>query len=214
MTEQAINNILEIRDNQKIIRHSRKRKLTELVFLLVFLAVGTIAIVFGAVFNDQSLFFRITLIIFGSIVLIIYLESFVSIMLCSIVLSPEGIRLRSYFRWSEFKWAEITSIEIEKKNTRVTTGKRIPKFTLLELIAKNDESVLFALFRFRVKETEHIVELIRASFSESQGKELNIVESKSSKEEKEQHKSEKPLTADEIDSKIPPKVKDFEVEEE
>ena len=214
LTDKAMNSILETRDNQKIIRHSRKRKLTELVFLLMFLAVGTIAIVFGAVFNDQTLFFRITLIIFGSIVLIIYLESFVSIMMCTIVLSPKEIRLRSYFSWSEFKWAEITTIEIEKKNTRVTKGKKISKFTLLELIAENEKSVLFALFRFRVKETEHIVELIRASFSESQGKELDIVESKSSEEEKKQRKSEKPLTVSEIDSKIPPKVEDFEVDEE
>ena len=152
------------------------------------------------------------MIIFGSIVLLIYSESFVSIMMCTIVLTPEGIRLRSYFRWDEFNWAEITSFELEKKNTRVTRGKKTSKFTLMELIIKNDESVLFALFRFRVKETEQIVELIRASFSESQGKELNIVESKSSKEE-EQSTSEKPLTVEEIDSKIPPKVEDFEVEE-
>lgn len=209
-----MNDILETKDNQKIIRHSRKRKLIELVFLLMFLAVGTIAIVFGAVFNEQSLFFRITMIIFGSIVLIIYSESFVSIMMCTIVLTQEGIRLRSYFSWSEFKWAEITSIEIEKKNTRVTRGEKISKFTLLELIAEDEQSILFALFRFRVKETEHIVELIRASFSESQGKELNIIKSKTTKEEKEQRKSEKPLTTEEIDSKIPPKVEDFEVEEE
>ncbi|MHA1587091.1 MAG: hypothetical protein ACTSUW_07085 [Candidatus Heimdallarchaeota archaeon] len=212
MTDKGMNDILETRDNQKIIKHSRKRKLTELIFLLMFLAVGTIAIVFGAVFNDQTLFFRITLIIFGSIVLIIYLESFVSIMMCTIVLSPKEIRFRSYFSWSEFNWDEITSIEIEKKNTRATKGKKISKFTLLELIAEDDKTVLFALFRFRVKETEQIVELIRASFSESQGKELNIVESKSSKEE-EQNTSEIPLTVDEIDSKIPPKVEDFEVEE-
>ncbi len=214
LTDKTMNDILETKDDQKIIRHSRKRKLTELVFLLMFLAVGTIAIVFGAVFNEQSLFFRITLIIFGSIVLIIYSESFVSIMMCTIILTQEGIRLRSYFSWSEFKWTEITSIEIEKKNTRVTKGEKISKFTLLELIAEDEQSILFALFRFRVKETEFIVELIRASFSESQGKELNIIESKTSKEEKEQRKSEKPLTADEIDSKIPPKVEDFEVEEE
>ncbi|MHA1155969.1 MAG: hypothetical protein ACTSQK_07660 [Candidatus Heimdallarchaeota archaeon] len=212
MTDKGMNDILETRDNQKIIKHSRKRKLTELIFLLMFLAVGTIAIVFGAVFNDQTLFFRITLIIFGSIVLIIYLESFVSIMMCTIVLSPKEIRFRSYFSWSEFNWDEITSIEIEKKNIRATKGKKISKFTLLELIAEDDKTVLFALFRFRVKETEQIVELIRASFSESQGKELNIVESKSSKEE-EQSTSEIPLTVDEIDSKIPPKVEDFEVEE-
>ena len=154
------------------------------------------------------------MIIFGSIVLIIYSESFVSIMMCKIVLTQEGIRLRSYFRWSEFKWAEITSIEIDKKNTRVTKGEKISKFTLLELIAEDEQSILFALFRFRVKETEFIVELIRESFSESQGKELNIIDSKTSKEEKEQRKSEKPLTADEIDSKIPPKVEDFELEEE
>lgn len=209
-----MNSILETRDNQKIIRHSRKRKLTELVFLLMFLAVGTIAIVFGAVFNDQSLFFRITMIIFGSIVLLIYSESFVSIMMCTIALTPEGIRLRSYFRWDEFNWAEITSIELEKKNTRVTRGKKISKFTLMELITKNDESVLFALFRFRVQETEQIVELIKTSFSESQNKELNIIETESSKEEKEQSKSEKPLTIEEINSKIPPKVEDFEVDEE
>ncbi|MCK5298063.1 MAG: hypothetical protein KAJ76_04090 [Candidatus Heimdallarchaeota archaeon] len=214
MTEEAMNSILETRDNQKIIRHSRKRKLTELVFLLMFLAVGTIAIVFGAVFNDQSLFFRITMIIFGSIVLLIYSESFVSIMMCTIALTPEGIRLRSYFRWDEFNWAEITSIELEKKNTRVTRGKKISKFTLMELITKNDESVLFALFRFRVQETEQIVELIKTSFSESQNKELNIIETESSKEEKEQSKSEKPLTIEEINSKIPPKVEDFEVDEE
>lgn len=214
LTDKTMNDILETKDDQKIIRHSRKRKLTELVFLLMFLAVGTIAIVFGAVFNEQSLFFRITLIIFGSIVLIIYSESFVSIMMCTIILTQEGIRLRSYFSWSEFKWTEITSIEIEKKNTRVTKGEKISKFTLLELIAEDEQSILFALFRFRVKETEFIVELIRASFSESQGKELNIIESKTSKEEKEQRKSEKSLTADEIDSKIPPKVEDFEVEEE
>lgn len=209
-----MNSILETRDNQKIISHSRKRKLTELVFLLMFLAVGTIAIVFGAVFNDQSLFFRITMIIFGSIVLLIYSESFVSIMMCTIALTPEGIRLRSYFRWDEFNWAEITSIELEKKNTRVTRGKKISKFTLMELITKNDESVLFALFRFRVQETEQIVELIKTSFSESQNKELNIIETESSKEEKEQSKSEKPLTIEEINSKIPPKVEDFEVDEE
>ncbi len=209
-----MNSILETRDNQKIIRHSRKRKLTELVFLLMFLAVGTIAIVFGAVFNDQSLFFRITMIIFGSIVLLIYSESFVSIMMCTIALTPEGIRLRSYFRWDEFNWAEITSIELEKKNTRVTRGKKISKFTLMELITKNDESVLFALFRFRVQETEQIVELIKTSFSESQNKELNIIETESSKEEKEQSKSEKPLTIEEINSKMTPKVEDFEVDEE
>ena len=209
-----MNSILETRDNQKIISHSRKRKLTELVFLLMFLAVGTIAIVFGAVFNDQSLFFRITMIIFGSIVLLIYSESFVSIMMCTIALTPEGIRLRSYFRWDEFNWAEITSIELEKKNTRVTRGKKISKFTLMELITKNDESVLFALFRFRVQETEQIVELIKTSFSESQNKELNIIETESSKEEKEQSKSEKPLTIEEINSKMTPKVEDFEVDEE
>ena len=209
-----MNSILVTRDNQKIIRHSRKRKLTELVFLLMFLAVGTIAIVFGAVFNDQSLFFRITMIIFGSIVLLIYSESFVSIMMCTIVLTPEEILLRSYFRWDEFNWAEITSIELEKKNTRVTRGKKISKFTLMELITKNDESVLFALFRFRVQETEQIVELIKTSFSESQNKELNIIETESSKEEKEQSKSEKPLTVEEVNSKIPPKVEDFEVGEQ
>ncbi len=204
-----MNSILETRDNQKIIRHSRKRRLTEFVFLLMFLAVGTIAIVFGAVFNDQSLFFRITLIIFGSVVLLIYLESFVSIMMCTMVLSSEGIRLRSYFSWDELKWDEISSIELERKNARLTKGEKISKFTILELITEDEKSILFALFRFRVKETEHIVELIKASFSESQGKELNIVESKSSKEEKEQ-----PLTVEEIDSKIPPKVENFEVDEE
>jgi len=95
----------------------------------MFLAVGTIAIVFGAVFNDQSLFFRITLIIFGSVVLLIYLESFVSIMMCTIVLSSEGIRLRSYFRWDELKWDEISSIELERKNARLTKGEKISKFT-------------------------------------------------------------------------------------
>ncbi|MCK5182667.1 MAG: hypothetical protein KAQ95_00085, partial [Candidatus Heimdallarchaeota archaeon] len=114
----------------------------------------------------------------------------------------------------EFNWAEITSIELEKKNTRVTRGKKISKFTLMELITKNDESVLFALFRFRVQETKQIVELIKTSFSESQNKELNIIETESSKEEKEQSKSEKPLTIEEINSKIPPKVEDFEVDEE
>ena len=84
----------------------------------------------------------------------------------------------------------------------------------MELITKNDESVLFALFRFRVQETKQIVELIKTSFSESQNKELNIIETESSKEEKEQSKSEKPLTIEEINSKIPPKVEDFEVDEE
>jgi len=214
LTDQTKNSILETIDDQKIIRHSTKRKITEFVFLLMFLAVGTIAIVFGAVFKDQTLFFRITLIIFGSIVLLIYLESFVSIMTCKIVISPEGIRHRSYFIWSEFKWDEITSIEIEKKNTRVTKGEKISKFTLVKLITEDEKSDLFALFRFRVKETEQIVEIISSSFTESQGKELNIVESKSSKEEKEQRISEKPITAEEIDSQIPPKVENFEVAEE
>jgi len=95
------------------------------------------------------------------------------------------------------------------KKYQNSLGEKISKFTILELITEDEKSILFALFRFRVKETEHIVELIKASFSESQGKELNIVETKSSKDENEQ-----PLTVEEIDSKIPPKVENFEVDEE
>jgi hypothetical protein len=209
-----MNDILETNNDQKIIQHSRKRKITELIFLLMFLAVGTIAIVFGAVFDTQTIFFRVTLIIFGSIVLLIYSESFVSIMMCKIIIDSDGIYLRSYFAWSELKWAEISSIEIQKKNTRVLKGEKIAKYTLLELIGINEEVILFALFRFRVKETEQIVEIIKESFAKSQGKELNIIETITSKEEKAQAKSEKPLTSEEIESQIPPKVEDFEVGEE
>lgn len=208
-----MSDILETIDDQKIIRHSRRRRITELVFLLMFLAVGTIAIVFGSVFNTQTVFFRVTLIIFGSVVLLIYSESFTSIIMCKIIIDSEGIKLRSYFKWSELKWAEISSIEIEKKNTRVAKGEKIAKYTLLELIDFDENSILFALFRFRVKETEQIVEIIRESFAKSQGKELSITEIKISKDEA-PVKSKEPITVEEIESQIPPKVEDFEVDED
>jgi hypothetical protein len=214
MTEQAFESIFQTKEDTKIIQHSRKRRLTEFVFLLMFIAIGTIAIVFGAVFNEQSKFFRITLIIFGSVVFLIYLESFISIMMCKIVISPDELRFRSYFSWKKNKWSEIASIEIEKKKTRTTKGEKITKFTMLEIITTDGISTLFPLFRFRVQETELIVDLIKESYEENQGKNLSITEISRSKDAEMPKEAEKPITDEEIESQIPPKVEDFEVGEE
>jgi len=214
MTEQTFDSIIETKENTIIIRHSRKRRLTEFVFLLMFLAIGILAIVFGAVFNEQSIFFRVTLIIFGSVVFLIYLESFISIIMCKIILNPEELRLRSYFIWKERKWSEIVSIEIAKKSTKTARGEKVSKFTLIEIISEDESSILFPLFRYKLPETELIVDIIKKSYEKNQGKKLSITEVSKSKNEEILQLSEKTLTAEEIDAQIPPKVEDYEVGEE
>ncbi len=205
MSDTSSNNFLTERNGEQILKHSTRRRILELVFMLIFLAVGVMAIVFGAIFTDQSNFFRIALIILGCIIALIYLESFISIMLNKIIVSSEGIKLRSFFRWNVVSWVEIESFEAERKGTKPTKEGMDTRYSSMQINTVSGEQILFPIFRFRPQEAEIIIAVIKETYKQTQSKRLleEVVKPKS---------PDPPITNEEIEKQIPPKVNENEIE--
>ncbi|MBN1330422.1 MAG: hypothetical protein JXA54_13190 [Candidatus Heimdallarchaeota archaeon] len=204
MNISSFNTILKETNGLKIYQHSNKRKIIELSFFLFFLLIGIILILFGAIFTDQGLFFRISLIVIGSIITVIYLESFLSVLMNKIVISEKGIDFRSYFNWHFIDWKELIAIEYEERRIRFhKSEEQSARITNLEFKLAENKIYLFPIYKFRAKEAEQIVNSLQSIYHEIHGKNPEV----SPKIIK-----ELPITDDEINAQIPPKVEDSEIE--
>ncbi|HUT81653.1 MAG TPA: hypothetical protein VMZ29_10675 [Candidatus Bathyarchaeia archaeon] len=206
MNSSSFNAILKEINGTKIFQHSIKRKIIELSFFLLFLAIGVILIVFGAIFKDQGLFFRISLIIIGSIIAVVYFESFLSVLVNKIILSEKGINFRSYFNWHFIDWKQLSSIEYEERRARFSKTENQPT-RIINLEFKIDENnrYLFPIYKFRAKEAEQIVNVIQLIYHEIHGNKQELPTKKG---------KDSPISDQEIDAQIPPKVDDSEIESE
>ncbi len=206
MNSSTFDSIMKEIDGTKTFQHSTKRRIIELSLFLFFLAVGILIIIFGAVFTDQGLFFRISLIIIGSIITILYLESFLSTINNKIILSKEGLKFRSYFNWQYIEWKNLQSIEYEERQARFPK-KEIQKTRIINLEFKLNENdkLTFPIHKFRVKEAEQIISELQKIYHEMHGKKH---------EKSTEIKNKTPITDEEIDAQIPPKVDDSEIESE
>jgi hypothetical protein len=206
MGSSSIRALLIEKNGLKILRHSVMRKLIEIFILILFLAIAIIAIVFGSIFIDQPLLFRISLIILGIIILFLFGESFLTLMTIQIVLTNNEIKIRKYFSWKSIPWKDIITFEIEKRTPRTSKENSIPRY--INLIIKSDihEDTTFPLHRFRSTEAHIIIETIKDEYKQIMNKELTDTNEKIVIDDK-------PLSEEEIAKKIPPRVEEFEIED-
>ncbi|NHJ88102.1 MAG: hypothetical protein FK734_21735 [Asgard group archaeon] len=203
--------IIQQNDEQIIIGHSNRRKLIETSFFILFCAIGIFAIVFGFLFAEESLYFRIPLIIIGFAIILLYLEAITSIFSNKIVLNKNEIKVRLYFKWQQIEWSKIKCINLEKKNASRKSDTKIEKYISIELVNFNDEIILYPLFKFRAYESVMIVEAINNFFQISKAGELNSISLSDITLAPKAKTIE--MTNEEIDKMIPPKVEDYEVGE-
>lgn len=208
MNSSTFRSIFFEENNQKIIKHSQYRKIRELIILLIFSTIGIGAIVVGIIFNEQSYFFRISLIIIGIIVVLLFSESFLTLMTNRIILTLEAIKFKRYFSWKIIELEKIISIELEKRTTRFSKENATPRFVNLIINTKTSEPIYFSLTRFRTDEAYQIVETIKKHYQEVRNE--SLVELKSS----DTITHNKPLSEREISKQIPPKVEEIELEED
>ncbi|MHA1211578.1 MAG: hypothetical protein ACTSSH_03865 [Candidatus Heimdallarchaeota archaeon] len=211
MSSTAFTRIMTESDGTKTFKHSQKRRLLELIFLMIFMVIGIATIVIGAIFTNQGLFFRIALIVLGVIIGLSYLESFISIYTQKISIDINGIYLTSYFRSYNASWKTIASIELETRKLRITREEedKDTRYTTLELILKDDERHVYPLYRFRANEASLIVDEIKNMFQQASG--ANQQKSGSSVDDSNTEES-KPISDEEIDARIAPKVLESELE--
>ncbi|NHK30007.1 MAG: hypothetical protein FK730_01560 [Asgard group archaeon] len=208
MNSTTMRNIINDKDDQKIIRHSKYRKIIELLILLVFSIIGIGAIVVGSIFNEQSYFFRIALIIIGIVIVILFFESFLTILTNQIILTSKEIKFRKYFSWKVILWDEITSLEMTKRSTRFKKEVFKPRFVNLIFNTKTKEPIYYSLIRFRTNEAFMIVEIIKEQYQKVKNKtlvELNTTDF---------NKKSEPISEHDISKQIPPKVEDFELDDD
>ncbi|MFW9922767.1 MAG: hypothetical protein ACFFDW_05695 [Candidatus Thorarchaeota archaeon] len=196
--------------SEYIITHAKKRKMIEFLFFLFWAALGSIFIVIGSIFSNQSVALRIVSIVAGSIIVLIFFESFFSKLTNKIVLDDKMIKTRSYFFWTTLNLDEITSIEIEKKASEIMKKDATQRITILKINSVNSY-ILYPIYRFTAKEAENIVEIIKLYYRANIGSELKEVSLTNDSETKTVSGE---MSEAMIDSQIPPRVESFEVEDE
>ena len=198
--------------SEMIIAHSKNRILIELLFFIFWAAIGTALIVVGSILVEESLGLRIPSIVIGSLIIIIFFESFLARLTNKIILKEDEIKTRIFFSWESLPWSEIQTIEVEKRSPDILNSRKPPRITILKFFADGEEALVYPMFRFNPSEAEKIIDLIKAYFKANRGIELNekIVNFAKGKNADEQAAS----LEEEIESQIPPKVEDYEVEDE
>ncbi|NHJ46760.1 MAG: hypothetical protein FK733_03130 [Asgard group archaeon] len=207
MNTSSLRDLLSEKNDQKILKHSIMRKLLELLVLILFLAIAIIAIVFGIIFTDQPLLFRIPLILLGGVILILFSESFLTLMTIQIVLTSDEIKMKRYFSWDIISWKNITSFEIEKRTPRSSQKNSIPRYITLIIKSESQDDITFPLNRFKSKEALFIIDTIKEEYKLIMKKDLTDVSENIIIDDK-------PLTEEEIAKKIPPKVEEFEIDDD
>ena len=198
--------------SEMIITHSKNRILIELLFFIFWAAIGTALIVVGSILVEESLGLRIPSIVIGSLIIIIFFESFLARLTNKIILKEDEIKTRIFFSWESLPWSEIQTIEVEKRSPDILNSRKPPRITILKFFADGEEALIYPMFRFIPSEAENIIDLIKAYFKANRGIELNekIINFAKGKNADEQAAS----LEEEIESQIPPKVEDYEVEDE
>lgn len=208
MNSTTIRDIIIDKDNQKIINHSQYRKIVELIILIVFSAIGIGAIVVGSIFDEQSYFFRASLIIIGIVIIILFFESFLTIITNRIILTSKTIKFRRYFSWKTIDLENIALFEIEKRSTRFSRDSATPRFVNLIIKSKTKEPIYYSLTRFRTNEAYTIVETIKTHYQENKNEALIELNSP------EINNQSNLISEQDISKQIPPKVEDFELEDD
>jgi hypothetical protein len=175
------------------------------VVLILFATIGIGAIIVGSIFNNESLFFRIALILLGSIILILFSESFISLLTNRIELTSSEIKLRRYFKWNIVAWADITTFEIEKRTPQFSRSS-LPRYLSLHIKSIYQKDIIFPLQRFRSHEALTIIDTIKDKYENITKKVLADVHPPIEVDDK-------PITEEEISKQIPPKVEEFELED-
>lgn len=212
------NEIIVDGKSEMIITHSKKRILIELLFFLFWAAIGIALIVFGSLLISESLGLRIPIIVIGSLILIIFFESFLAKLTNRIILNQEEIKTRVFIRWFSLAWSEIDTIEIEKRASSVMKRDRSPRTIMMKFTSNGEYRILYPLFRFVADEAENIVVLIKEYYKANRGIELNekAVNFSGEKEldssnDSDENRSFNP--EQDIESQIPPRVEDYEIED-
>ncbi len=219
MTSVDKNEITVDGKSEMIITHTKKRILIELVFFLFWGGIGIALIVFGSMLVEISnLGLGIPMIIIGSFIFIIFFESFLSKLTNKIILNKGEIKTRAFIRWFSLSWSEIESFEIEKRASSVLRSNWSSRITIMKIISTSEKQILYPLYRFNAAEAENIVILIKDYFKANRGIELNekTIKFSGKKEFEPSSDSDENHSLNlekDIESQIPPRVKEYEIED-
>ncbi|MBD3189977.1 MAG: hypothetical protein GF308_05015 [Candidatus Heimdallarchaeota archaeon] len=192
-----------------IIKHKIQQRWIEFAIFFFWLSVGILAIIFGALAITQSIFFRIALMVIGIFTIVLFFEGFLSKMRNQIVLNLEGIKTRLYFKWEFIPWEKVSSIEVEKRIRKKfrSTNNTIKPIGLEIHTQEENKSIIYPLRSFSDKEAEKVVAIIKEYFR------LNCKDGEIFEKTFNSNEQERKLE-EELDASIPPRVEEFEIEEE
>ncbi len=219
MTTIDENEIIVDGKSEMIITHSKKRILIELAFFLFWSAIGTTLIVFGSKFiYSAELGLGIPMIVIGSFFVVIFFDSFLSKLTNRIILNQNGIQTRVHIGWSSLSWKEIEALEIEKRASSLMKNDRSSRITILKIVSNNEKQIIYPMFRFHAIESENIVSLIKEYFKINRDIELNekTIKFSGNDEFEPTNNSDKNHSSnleDKIESQIPPRVEDYEIDD-
>lgn len=164
-------------ETEVIVTHSKRSKTKELIACIFWSIIGIGFIVIGAILVDESILLRIVAILAGSLLFLIFLESYISKLTNKIIINQEEIKFRRLFKWEKLSWDNVKSIEVEKRSTAFKRNENNQKLIILKLIADEENCILFPLHRFDREEADKILDLIKLYYRKHCGSELeeNIV---------------------------------------
>lgn len=192
-----------------IIQHKNQKRWIEFAIFFFWFSIGILSIVIGAIATTQSIFFRIALIVIGAVTIILFFEGFLSKMRNQIILNPEGIKTRLYFKWQFIPWDKVSSIEVEKRiRKKFRSNSNSIKPIGLEIHSQEkNESIIYPLRSFSDNEAEKVVAIVKEYFRLN-CKDQEVVETTLASEGMDEQ-----LEVD-LDSSIPPRVEEFEINDD
>jgi hypothetical protein len=145
------------------ITHSKRRRLTEVLIFCFWTAVGIFLILLGALSQAQSLVFQIGMIIFGSIIIVAFLESCLVVFTSILIINDKGIKLKTYFSWTHLLWKNINNISIEKQSSGFLRKGEI-KPIVVTFTKINGDEIHYPIHRFKTEKTNQIVTIISKKY--------------------------------------------------